>query len=440
MKTSITAILVILCYAPAVALAQPRRLSITEAVDAALAQSDEVAIANEAVNAARARVDGARAQRLPRLRAEGAVNVWNEALTFSFGDTAVPGMSAPTIREQITTTASISLSQPVSGLLVIDKLIGLEQHGVGVARAELDATRIEVASGVAESYLRLLQAKASRDVAQKSLAQLEAQLARARQFEAAGSLGKVDTLRIETARDTAKQAALRADAGVLVGERALVLALGLGATTRLDTFDDMPQALPALPWTEQAAIELALRNRPELRGAAERVAQARSAREVARTAYYPNINAVAVYQNNQGVGTIQPENAAFVGLNLQWDVWDWGKTRASVREADHHRRQAEIVRDRLAEQLVFDVRRRWVEADTARQGLAIAATGVAAAEEAYRIQNARFEQGAATTTDLLESETEVARARLGVIVARYDYLVSLVSLAQGVGQTWRALK
>lgn len=70
----------------------------------------------------------------------------------------------------------------------------------------------------------------------------------------------------------------------------------------------------------------------------------------------------------------------------------------------------------------------------------IAATGVTAAEEAYRIQNARFEQGAATTTDLLDAETEVARARLGVIIARYDYLVALVALARAIGESPSSVK
>lgn len=430
------------CCLSRAAVAQPRRMSISEAVDAAVGQNDQVAIASEAVNVAHARVDGVRAQRLPRLRAEGGVNVWNEALTFSFGDSSLlpPGMEAPTIREQVTTTASISLIQPVSGLLVIDKLIGLERHGADVARADLDATRLDIAARVAEAYLRLLQARAASDVAQKSLQQLEAQLTRARQFEAAGSLGKVDTLRIESARDQAKQGALRAGAAVVVAERGLRVAIGLDQAVAIDAYDDMPAQLPALPWTEDAAVALAMKHRPELRAASERIAQAESARQVARAAYFPNINAMAVYQNNQGVGTIQPEHAAFVGLNLQWDVWDWGKTRASVREAEHRRRQAELARQLLVDQLVFDVRRRWVDANTVHEALAIATTGVAAAEEAYRIQNARFEQGAATTTDLLEAETEVARARLGAIVARYDYLVSLVSLARGVGESWRATK
>ena len=45
----------------------------------------------------------------------------------------------------------------------------------------------------------------------------------------------------------------------------------------------------------------------------------------------------------------------------------------------------------------------------------------------------KFENGAATTTDVLDSETEAARARLVFVVARYDYYLALVALARSVG-------
>ena len=49
-------------------------------------------------------------------------------------------------------------------------------------------------------------------------------------------------------------------------------------------------------------------------------------------------------------------------------------------------------------------------ARTAFDTIEVAKAGLAAAEEAFRLQTVRYAEGAATTTDLLDAETEVTRA------------------------------
>ena len=79
------------------------------------------------------------------------------------------------------------------------------------------------------------------------------------------------------------------------------------------------------------------------------------------------------------------------------------------------------------------MRRRWLAAKTAYDSLAAAQAGQQAAEEAYRLQKVKFEAAASTTTDVLDAETDVARARLSFALARYDYYLALVGLARAIG-------
>jgi len=65
--------------------------------------------------------------------------------------------------------------------------------------------------------------------------------------------------------------------------------------------------------------------------------------------------------------------------------------------------------------------------------LAAVATQLHTAEEAYRLQKVRFDAGASTASDVLDAETDVARARLAAGNARYDYFLALVALARAVG-------
>jgi outer membrane protein TolC len=424
---------VVAAAAPAVAQEPARPLTLSATVDRALHVSDEVEVLAATAGAADARVAGAKAQRLPLLRAEGNLFLWDKELTFDLGEMSPPGFDS-TIRSQITSSVTVTLAQPLSPLLAIGHLIGLERRGARAARADVDRGRLDSAARAADLWLRAVGAQAGQAIAEKSLAQLEAQLERARVLERGGVLGAVDVLRLEAARDAARGAVLQTRTAAETLRRSLAVLLELPALTPLELVDDLPEPPPPPPLDEAAAVERAARGRPELAAAAERLAQAEEGRKVALAGYLPNLMAVASYTHNEGVGTIQPADAAFVGLTLSWDIWNWGKTGASVDEAAQRRQAAAVGVRAVASQVEIEARRRALETATAHEALAIAASALRAAEEAYRIQTVRFEQGAATTTDLLDAETEVARARTGALLARTEYFLALVNLSRATGE------
>jgi outer membrane protein len=418
---------------PARAAEPPRRLLLSEAIELAVKVSPEIALTSATAGGAEARVRGARAQRLPKLNASGTLFFWDKALELDLGDMLPMGVFDTTVRDRVTASLTVSVTQPLSGLLVVHRLIGLEQDGADAARADQAGMRINIAARAAEVYLRALQARASEAVALKSVEQLEAQLERARILEKGGVLGTLDVLRLEAARDQARQTQLRAGAGARTAERALARLLGWHAATPLELVDDLPAELPPPRRGEEEAAGAALR-RPEIVAASERVSQAENGRRVAQAGYLPNLSGVASYQHNEGQGTFQPQDGWYLGLTMSWDLWDWGKTGAAVDEAAAQRRAATANLHRLGGELEVEARRRALEASAAHESLALAASTLKAVEEAYRIQTVRFREGNATTTDLLEAEAEVARARGGVALTRYEYLISQVALARATGE------
>ncbi len=198
--------------------------------------------------------------------------------------------------------------------------------------------------------------------------------------------------------------------------------------------DDLPDPPPRVVLSDTQTTTMAARERPELRAAAERLEQARAGEGVAKAQLLPNILGVATYQHTEGQSTFQPKNAWFVGATLTWDVFDWGKGWSGVKEARARSSQADLGRQSLADQVAFDARRRLVETRAAFDSLDLASSGLAAAEEAYRIQSVRFAEGAATTTDLIDAEADVFRARSSHAQTRYDYYLAQAALARAVGR------
>lgn len=423
-----TLLLPALLAAPATAAAAPQPLTFQAAIELALGHSPEVAMAKESAAGAEARTAGLRARRLPALHLDVTGNLFREAYELPFGaETFV-------LHERTTTATAVTLSQPLTRLVTLSALVGAAEHEAAAGRSEVDRARLDAAYRTAEAYLKALSAQASREVAHRSVADLQSELDRALALRQADATTDIDVLRFRSAKAAADQAALRADAAEQVAQASLVMLLGLPDGTELTLADDLPAAPPPLALGLDDAQRRALAARPELAGAREQVAAADSARRAARSEYLPDVRAFAAWEHVTGTQPFQPEDSELVGVKLSWNVWDWGGTRRAVAEAEHKQARARLAAGALAEQVRLDVRRRWLEARTLLESLAAAAAQQETADEAYRLQKVRFDNAAATATDVLDSETESARARLGLAVARYDYYLALVALARSVGE------
>ena len=417
--------------------AQPgaRRITLKEAIEVAVRQGPEITAAVAGVHAAEARVSAASAQRFPRLRTEANLQFWDKALEVSF---AVPGMPGPApalrVRDQLTWQFSATIAQPLTGLFALGRLMSLEEAGVNAARHDQQKALLDTAQRASEAYLRLLQAKAMLSVSEQSVRQYEGQLERAQILLTGGVMQRVDVLRLTAARDNARHVVLRAQTAVTTAGEALVLALNLPTGTVLDVVDDLPDPPAPLSLTPQQALADAKASRPEIAAARERSSQATKGEEVATAQLFPNIVALATYQHTEGQSTFQPKNAVFVGGSMSWDIWEWGKSRQNINEAEFRAEQARIGESMLHDQIAFDVRRRLAELHTTYASLDVARSALEAAEEAYRIQSVSYREGSATTTDVLDTETEVSRARSSYTQARYEYYLAQAGLARAVGQ------
>ncbi len=406
----------------------PRKLTFEDAISIATGGNVKVGVAAEKRAVAEEKVAGTHAARYPAAKVDASVDRWLHEFDISF-----PGFPPILAREKVTSNLRVTVTQPLSGLGYLSEIAGAQEHDIEAASAEYDKAQLDVAYGAADAYMRVLSARAAADVAHKTVVQIQGELDRAQKLRAADQYNDIDVLRFKSAKAAADQAALRADTNAEEQLATFARALGLGDGDPIDVVDDLPPEPPPLALTLDQAQARAQQARPELRASRARLAASDDLRTAARMKYLPIINGVAGYEHITGFGDFQPANSFFAGLTLSWDVWNWGKTRDEVKEIEHDRQQIVLEDADMLENIKLEVRKRWLDARAARDSLAAVATQLEAAEEAYRLQQVRFDAAAATATDVLDAETDVARARLAATNARYDYFVALVALARSVG-------
>lgn len=407
--------------------AASQKLTFQGAIDLSIGRSPEVASAREAVTGADARTSEQKARRWVGLNVNAALNRYREAYSLDFAGNAF------VLHEALTTTTVVSLNQPLTGLLYLSALVGAAEHDASSTRDDLERAKLDTAYKTADAYVRVLAARASATVAHRTVEEIQGGLDRANQLRQADAYTDIDVLRFRSAKAAADQTALRADTAAQTSLASLTVQLGLPDGTPIEIADDLPPAPPPLAMSLQQAQDRALSARPELKAAREKLASYDEQRAAAKWRYFPDIRAVAAWQHFTGVQPFQPASEEYVGLTAAWSVWDWGATHDVLLQAESARSRTEIMTNGLVEQVKLDVRRRWLETKTQFDSLAVAEQQQQTAEEAYRLQKVKLDNAAATTTDVLDAETDVARARIGIATARYDYYLALVGLARSVG-------
>ena len=164
------------CFSTFVALAQPitppstvRTTSLPEAVAIALRQSPDILTRQAELDDAEGQRAEVRGQFGPKLRVDANLQQWNSPFDLPFGPEVFR------VREAFTWTVSPTIIQPITQLLTIFDQYKMQDFGVDIAGIRREVARRDVAFQVVQGYYRLLEAQRLSEVADASVAQLEAQ-------------------------------------------------------------------------------------------------------------------------------------------------------------------------------------------------------------------------------------------------------------------------
>jgi outer membrane protein len=410
------------------AAAEPKTISLDDAIKMATEDTLQVDDAKDQIAAAKEHEKSTKTLRLPTLSITGGVQLWNKAIVIDFA----PGASI-TARDQITGSVDVTIAQPITGATLLGRYLDIDRASIDAAEAHLDSTKVETAYQVAQTYLGALQAQTLHELATTGVTQLEADLVKVKALRDAHVLADLDVLRLEAARDAAQQQVLDAEVSDETARDSLAIMLALPAGTDL-TLEPVDTTPPEIGWTQDEALAAARKQRSEYREADARQVQADVGVDVAKSKYLPDVNAIARYEHAEGQGAFAIKDSAFVGLQLSWNIWDWGKKGDDLREAKVAQRRAKRAKRMMDDGITIDVKSKWKTATNKRKSLDVSQSALKAAEEAYRLQQVKIQAGVATTTDVIDAESEVARARSQATISQYQYLTAWMALVRAVGQ------
>jgi outer membrane protein TolC len=430
---------IVLIWAPG--LIHGQTVTLQQAIAAAEANNRAIRAARLESAKALTEVNVARTYRLPAfsVAALGSQSLAHLGLTLPMGSLGVyPGIG-PIPGKSTTLTGPLqpagifyaSVAQPLSQQYKIGLGIKLARVGADIAdetvRSRQQATVNEVRRlyyGVlqAESgqrslkstveFLKQLDQDTDRNVVQRVALQAESLDVKAQLLQAEFAL-----LKLQDPLETQKQQLNR-----LMGRHP-------ETPFEVDPLTATDFEMPDLKEAYAKAIE----SRPEIRLARLQVKKAELDHRLKRAERIPDVSLTMTNVATVNLSPILPNRLSVVGVQVTWDVYDWGRKRKQAEEKRLAEEQASLDESDIEAQIIVEVAHQYRKLIEARKEVEVAQASQSARRELLRVTRNRYGQRDVLLSDVLKAQSGLVEADNRFTQALLDLATAQADFEKAIG-------
>ena len=422
--------------------AESPKLTLPEAVRLALAQNRALKIARLKVTENEHKKTEARSNYFPEIKNQSTVahttaqeNIEIPAGAFALGPITglVPNRDILINQgNQTFVTSGTTVIQPLTPLIRIHQANRIAASEIAASRDELKKAENEVALKVHEVYYGILIARLQKRAAEQDRGYSRSRLRESEEDLRNGNALKVAVIESQAGLLQSEQALLTTDLRIADLNTELNDLLGLPLGTSVELSPAEPTILNNVPREE--TMRMALAENPQIAAAMEAVQQAKAALTTAKSAYIPDVSAFARHSYQNGVPFLLHNFGTF-GLALNYDVFDFGKRRAVVREREAQLAQAEQNVERLKEAIGVQIERSLNKVERTNQMMRVAAEVVKLRTEGDRVAENQATQGVILVSARRQASAATYKAQADLLQAELAHLLANAELEETIGRT-----
>jgi outer membrane protein TolC len=300
------------------------------------------------------------------------------------------------------------------------------------AEANETAVRFRTALDVDAAYFAVLAARELSRVAADRRRRAEEQFGIARVRVVAGEAISSDSLQLLLEVNRARLEILSRDSALVTSRLRLGRRIGLSGPADAAPIDTLVP--PALPMTQEQAIAEARERGPDVEAARAEERGASAVVSGERERYFPEITVAAMTGAYDAELFPSATKRSQIAVNVAVPIWNGGKRELAVARARADRNLARAVRadtERGAAEVMAQAYHGYL---TSRAGIELALVGVAVSTENYRVQRARYREGATTILDLMEAQVALSESEATLVQARYSTRLALAQIEALLGR------
>lgn len=414
-------------------------LTLSQAVEIALAKNPLTRVAAGVRQLADAQLAAARATRWPILQASESVTTSNNPV-FVFGSLLEQGrfgvnnFQIDSLNNPDALTnfrGGLSFRLPVFDQRQSKARIDTAKLGQEQADQQTELVAQQIRFEVLKSYYGLLLAQSRVVVAEEAIQTGTADLKSIKDKFETGFVVRSDLLAAEVQVSEFRQQKIQATGELVIAQAALNTALGLPVNSPHTITDQLSERLFSIETPDELNHQ-ALQNRPEYARAI--LAVRMNARQIrgARDEALPRVDAFSSV-GISGRNPVTGSSDYAIGTSVTVNVFDPGR-KARINQARAAEAIAHAEQEQLANQISLEVVRAYQQFVSARERLQVVGQTTAQASEVLRIVRDRYHEGLTTITEVLRAELALIRARTDVLMARHDHYVAYANVLLATGR------
>jgi outer membrane protein TolC len=286
----------------------------------------------------------------------------------------------------------------------------------------------QVVATVRQQFYLVLLDRALIGVQEESVRLLQSQLQDQQNRFEAGTVPRFNVLQAQVALSNQLPQLITARNNYTISQLQLAKTLGLDFDPRrgdrppLEAVGELVYVPREMPVTQ--AIALAKQNRPFIKQQKAVVLSNQAQIGVARSDYFPHINADAgaEFRSSPLRADISEARSGYIiEATGDWAVWDMGATYGRVKQAKAILEQSKVTLDDNVRQVELEVQQAFANILQGRELVKATEKSVEQAAEALRLASARLDAGAGTQLEVLDARTQLTTAQSNRLQALYTY-------------------
>ena len=415
-------------------------LSLDQAISIAQANNRQLKISQQGVLSANDQILAARAQRYPQFNVQltGAGLLTPVSVSFPEGSLgAIGGVPNPSHNVLVTTNPKFSgmgiaeAYQPLSQLYNIHLNIEALKVGKRLVEEQLRQQRQQLTNSVKDAYYSLLQTQSALDAAQdnvKSLREIDRttdeylKQKTVLPYQSTGVKAQLaqSELQVVTLEDTMQTQ--KENLNVLMAQ-----------DIRIDfRVNPVPDELPEETNLE-AARQKALDNRSEIKQARIKIDQAIYNRRIQKAQYIPQVGVQYLFFSPFAIQGL-PNSVNTLGINLKWDLYDWGYKKHLMDEKQRSIEQSQLNLTETQSQVAVDLGSHFRKLREARANVKVTQLAQQAEQQKLQVVLQQYKEKAALLSSALSEQATMTQANSSYLQALSSFWTARSDFEKALGE------
>jgi outer membrane protein TolC len=116
-----------------------------------------------------------------------------------------------------------------------------------------------------------------------------------------------------------------------------------------------------------------------------------------------------------------------------WNIWEWGRTAYNVGATRSREKQVKNTLENVKDRIALEVKNAFLLLKEAEKHIMVAQVAIEQAEENFRMNEERFREHVATSTDVIDAQTLLTKTKSDYYNALSEYNIALARLERAMG-------